>query len=114
MKINESYSAFNPNFKSIFATKNAKELLRKRLKQEELEKFHRLIMEQTHNKKNVFLDVVENGKKKVLTGRVYSSPNEYCEDFFYKELSPLVFIEKLCKFANDLPKVGLEDLLKMI
>lgn len=114
MNIKEIKTNPQPNFKRIIASEKAKILLKERLKTSEMESFYKLIREQLSNKNNVYLDTFLMNNKTVLTGAINTSPNIYCEDFCNTKLSPLAFIEKLCKASTDISKLNIDDLLKMI
>ena len=81
----------NTNFGKISVSNNAKQMLEKRLNPTELNRFNKLIQEQTSNKNNICLDTFHtqigrfsNTKVERLCATVGSNPNIYCEDFMTK------------------------------
>ena len=99
----------NKNFGKISTSNNARKALEERLNQVELERFYRLIKEQSSNKNNICIDTFMSNTGKFsslatekLCATVGSNPNVYCEDFMAQKASPIAFIERLCNFANEM------------
>lgn len=109
----------NTNFGKISVTKKAQHVLSERLNPAETHYFNTLVKDQATNKTNIYLDTFEHKSGKFssvatnkLMATVGSDPNIYCEDFVSQNTSPIAFIDRLCKYANETKFFTVDSILK--
>ena len=109
----------NTNFGKIFMSNSAKQTLEKKLNPAETHYFNALVKNQATNKTHICLDVFEHQTGKFsskvstkLSATVGSDPNVYCEDFVSQNTSPIAFIDRLCKYANETKFFTVDSILK--